>query len=94
MMDAPLLAIENLRTYFYSRAKRAFIRSVDGVSLHVAPGETLGIVGESAASSCTRIEYGATCSTAWSATCASKSRMGASWRWRRTTAAGAGAPRR
>ena len=47
MMDAPLLAIENLRTYFYSRPKRAFIRSVDGVSLHVAPGETLGIVGES-----------------------------------------------
>jgi peptide/nickel transport system ATP-binding protein len=47
MMHAPLLAIENLRTYFYSRAKRAFIRSVDGVSLHVAPGETLGMVGES-----------------------------------------------
>src|SRR3989442_9616460 len=46
-MDAPLLAIENLRTYSYSRAKRAFIRSVDGVSLHVARGETLGIVGES-----------------------------------------------
>jgi peptide/nickel transport system ATP-binding protein len=47
MMDAPLLAVENLRTYFYSRARRAFIRSVDGVSLHVAPGETLGVVGES-----------------------------------------------
>src|SRR5260370_29981835 len=47
MMDAPLLAIENLRTSFYSRPKRAFIRSVDGVSLHVAPGETLGIVVES-----------------------------------------------
>src|SRR5688500_5047645 len=47
MMGAPLLAVENLRTYFYSRARRAFIRSVDGVSLHVAPGETLGIVGES-----------------------------------------------
>jgi len=46
-MDAPVLAIENLRTYFYSRAKRAFIRSVDGVSLSVARGETLGIVGES-----------------------------------------------
>jgi len=46
-MDAPLLAVEDLRTYFYSRAKRAFIRSVDGVSLHVAPGETLGMVGES-----------------------------------------------
>jgi len=46
-MDAPLLAIENLRTYFYSRAKRAFIRSVDGASLSVARGETLGVVGES-----------------------------------------------
>jgi oligopeptide/dipeptide ABC transporter ATP-binding protein len=47
MMGAPLLAVENLRTYFYSRARRAFIRSVDGVSLHVASGETLGVVGES-----------------------------------------------
>jgi len=42
-----LLTIENLRTYFYSRAKRAFVRSVDGVSLGVARGETLGVVGES-----------------------------------------------
>ncbi|MDA8099245.1 MAG: ABC transporter ATP-binding protein [Nitrospiraceae bacterium] len=47
MMAEPLLAIEDLRTYFYSRSKRAFIRSVDGVSLAVAKGETLGIVGES-----------------------------------------------
>ncbi len=46
-MDTPLLAIEGLRTYFHSRAKRAFIRSVDGVSLELARGETLGIVGES-----------------------------------------------
>jgi oligopeptide/dipeptide ABC transporter ATP-binding protein len=46
-VEGPLLAIENLRTYFYARAKRAFIRSVDGVSLSVARGETLGIVGES-----------------------------------------------
>jgi peptide/nickel transport system ATP-binding protein len=46
-MSEPLLAIENLKTYFYSRAKRAFIRSVDGASLAVARGETLGVVGES-----------------------------------------------
>jgi oligopeptide/dipeptide ABC transporter ATP-binding protein len=45
--EGPLLSIENLRTYFYSRAKRAFIRSVDGASLSVARGETLGVVGES-----------------------------------------------
>jgi peptide/nickel transport system ATP-binding protein len=42
-----LLAIDSLRTYFYSRAKRAFVRSADGVSLAVARGETLGVVGES-----------------------------------------------
>ncbi|HVQ62130.1 MAG TPA: ABC transporter ATP-binding protein [Burkholderiales bacterium] len=46
-VEGPLLSIENLRTYFYSRAKRAFIRSVDGASVSVARGETLGIVGES-----------------------------------------------
>ncbi len=46
-MEQPLLSIENLRTYFYSRAKRAFVRSVDGASLAVARGETLGVVGES-----------------------------------------------
>jgi peptide/nickel transport system ATP-binding protein len=43
----PLLGIASLRTYFYSRVKEAFIRSVDGVDLEVARGETLGIVGES-----------------------------------------------
>lgn len=42
-----LLAIEDLRTYFYSRVRRAFVRSVDGASLAVARGETLGVVGES-----------------------------------------------
>jgi oligopeptide/dipeptide ABC transporter ATP-binding protein len=47
MMTAPLLTIEDLRTYFYSRSKQAFIRSVDGVSLAIDRGETLGIVGES-----------------------------------------------
>lgn len=47
MTAGPLLRIDDLRTYFYSRSKQAFIRSVDGVSLEVARGETLGIVGES-----------------------------------------------
>jgi len=47
MSTTPLLRIEDLRTYFYSRAKQAFIRSVDGVDLEIARGETLGIVGES-----------------------------------------------
>ncbi|MGA9835933.1 MAG: ABC transporter ATP-binding protein, partial [Gemmatimonadaceae bacterium] len=44
-MAEPLLAIENLRTYFYTTAGVA--RAVDGLSLTVAPGETVGVVGES-----------------------------------------------
>jgi len=47
MTADPTLKIEDLRTYFYSRDKQAFIRSVDGVSLEIAKGETLGVVGES-----------------------------------------------
>ncbi len=47
MTTGSLLKIEDLRTYFYSRSKQAFIRSVDGVSLEIAKGETLGVVGES-----------------------------------------------
>jgi peptide/nickel transport system ATP-binding protein len=47
MTVAPLLKIEDLRTYFYSRSKQAFIRSVDGVTVELARGETLGVVGES-----------------------------------------------
>ena len=47
MTVTPTLKVENLRTYFYSREKQAFIRSVDGVSLEIAKGETLGVVGES-----------------------------------------------
>ena len=46
-MGAPLLEIENLRTYFYSPGKQAFVRAVDGVTLAIARGETLGVVGES-----------------------------------------------
>ncbi len=47
MTTATVLKIEDLRTYFYSRGKQAFIRSVDGVSLEIGKGETLGVVGES-----------------------------------------------
>jgi oligopeptide/dipeptide ABC transporter ATP-binding protein len=47
MTNNALLTVEGLRTYFYSRGKRAFIRSVDDVSLELAKGETLGVVGES-----------------------------------------------
>jgi oligopeptide/dipeptide ABC transporter ATP-binding protein len=45
--EPAVLEIQDLRTYFYSRSKRAFVRSVDGLDLHVNRGETLGVVGES-----------------------------------------------
>jgi oligopeptide transport system ATP-binding protein len=44
-MNAPLLQVENLQTYFGDR--RWPIRAVDGVSLAIERGETLGLVGES-----------------------------------------------
>ena len=40
-----LLEIRDLQTHFPTRA--GLVRSVDGVSLNVAPGELLGLVGES-----------------------------------------------
>jgi peptide/nickel transport system ATP-binding protein len=42
---APLLEIENLRTHI--KLRQGTVHAVDGVSLYLEPGKTLGIVGES-----------------------------------------------
>ena len=47
MSDQPHLQIRDLRTFFFDKERQAFVRSVNGVNLDVARGETLGVVGES-----------------------------------------------
>jgi oligopeptide/dipeptide ABC transporter ATP-binding protein len=44
-MSKELLQIEDLKTYFYTWA--GVVKAVDGISLNVREGETLGLVGES-----------------------------------------------
>lgn len=44
-MSTPVLQVEDLRTHFVTRD--LVVRAVDGVSLRVNPGETVGLVGES-----------------------------------------------
>jgi oligopeptide transport system ATP-binding protein len=41
----PLLQVKNLKTYFFT--DKGIVKAVDGVVWDIAPGETIGLVGES-----------------------------------------------
>ncbi len=50
--EKPLLVVDDLKTYFPIRSGllqrvTSHFKAVDGVSFHIKPGETLGLVGES-----------------------------------------------
>lgn len=50
--EKPLLVVDNLKTHFPIRSGllqrvTSHFKAVDGVSFHIKPGETLGLVGES-----------------------------------------------
>lgn len=44
-MSAPILSVQNLRVYYYTDA--GAVKAVDGVTLYVARGMKMGLVGES-----------------------------------------------
>jgi len=49
-MGAPLLEVRDLKQYFKVRGRLftpAYVKAVDGISMDIARGETLGLVGES-----------------------------------------------